>query len=490
MVDSEREPYWLEDFPEFFDPPQKDQEVWDEIRGRGVLDYHHNGFNREFSNVLGHFIYSKDGHKITNARELHVWLNSPANKKKLGFQHFTFSPSLTNISLTSSRGLRPGFRDTEMDLWRYQGSEQQLKRRAKKGFISDEIEEIFNPDESPLQLLEFNSICKFLGRKSKLSEEVRIKEDNYSEEIRRFLETGWLQKDYKISQNAKALLLKNQPVCCSCADSCFTERCPCRQKTRLGAEDWNRKTLDSARKISDESLNGYDRHGLLHELLPAGIYECGKNCTCDPTKCTQRISQKGLTQQVEVRRTVKQDEYDCGMAVYAMSPVPKGTFITRYLGELITKDEEKMREDEAKEKAQHEENRNGNFGFNPESAAHKRVSYNCDLSSSYKPGALTNQESFDLVVDAMNYGNLGRFFNHRCKYPNLFVQLILVDQTPYFAFFVKDVIKSNIVSDQFDDFIGTGSQLTWNYGPQYSDKDQQVRMFGQYCQCEDCMDED
>ena len=160
MVDSEREPYWLEDFPEFFDPPQKDQEVWDEIRGRGVLDYQHNGFNREFSNVLGHFIYSKDGHKITNARELHVWLNSPANKKKLGFQHFTFSPSLTNISLTSSRGLRPGFRDTEMDLWRYQGSEQQLKRRAKKGLISDEIEEIFNPDESPLQLLEFNSICK------------------------------------------------------------------------------------------------------------------------------------------------------------------------------------------------------------------------------------------------------------------------------------------------------------------------------------------
>ena len=157
---SDREPYWLEDFPEYFDPPQSLEDQWNEIRGRAVLDYQNNGFRREFSNDHGHFIYSKDGERITNPKELQVWLNSPANKKKLGFQHFTFSSYLANSSLTSSRGVRPSFKDTEMDLWRYQGSEKKLKKRAKKGFIADKIEEIFIPDESTLKLTQFNSICK------------------------------------------------------------------------------------------------------------------------------------------------------------------------------------------------------------------------------------------------------------------------------------------------------------------------------------------
>ena len=170
MVESEREPYWLEDYPDFFDPPQTQEEILNEIRGRAVLDYQHNGFKREYSNDLGHFIYSKDGHKITNAEELQDWLNSPANKPrkyhygrkeaKLGMQHFTFSGQIDNTSLTSSRGLRPSFKDTETDLWRYKGSERKLKRRAKKGFIPDRIEEIYIPEESALKLDEFNSICK------------------------------------------------------------------------------------------------------------------------------------------------------------------------------------------------------------------------------------------------------------------------------------------------------------------------------------------
>ena len=170
MVESDRDPYWLEDHPEYFDPPQTKDEVMNEIRGRAILDYQHNGFKREYSNDLGHFIYSKDGQKITNAEELQEWLDSPANKpmkydygdkeQKLGFQHFTFSRQIENTSLTSSRGLRPSFKDTETELWRYKGSEQNLKRRVKKGFIPERIEEIDIPDESNLKLVEFNSICK------------------------------------------------------------------------------------------------------------------------------------------------------------------------------------------------------------------------------------------------------------------------------------------------------------------------------------------
>ena len=141
-------------------------------------------------------------------------------------------------------------------------------------------------------------------------------------------------------------------------------------------------------------------------------------------------------------------------------------------GELITKDEEKVRQDQAKEKAKQEANRNGIFQsiWNiAETAAINRVAYNFDLPSSFKPGNYTGleTENFDLVIDSMNFGNLGRFFNHRCVYPNLFMQRIVIDKTPYLALFANNCIKSNIVSDQFDEFIGTGSQLTWNYGPQY-----------------------
>ena len=172
-----------------------------------------------------------------------------------------------------------------------------------------------------------------LGRISASSnEEDRKKEEKNSEDVQKFLQTQWLEEDYKISRGAKALLEKNEQVCCDCTDDCFTARCRCRQKTRLGVEDYNKKTLDPAKQITAENVSGYDRQGLLHDYLPSGIYECGKNCKCNARKCTQRVSQKGLTQQVEVRRTVKIDEVDCGMSVYAMSPIPKGSFITRYLG--------------------------------------------------------------------------------------------------------------------------------------------------------------
>merc|ERR1719192_919517 len=132
------------------------------------------------------------------------------------------------------------------------------------------------------------------------------------------------------------------------------------------------------------------------------------------------------------------------MSVYAMSPIPPGTYIARYLGELITKEEEEQRQNEAKDKALSEEHKKGNFSYRSELAATQRVVYNFDLSSTYKPGSHTNTDSTDIVIDAMNYGNLGRYFNHRCKYPNLFMQRIIVNQTPYMALFVQpaSMIKS------------------------------------------------
>ena len=110
--------------------------------------------------MTGGFIYSKDGIVITNAQKLRDWLNSEANKKKLGLQHFTFNRQIDNSSLTAYRGNRPSFLATEEELWRYEGTEKRIKLRKKKEFIPDRIVEIEIPEESKLKLTQFNSMCK------------------------------------------------------------------------------------------------------------------------------------------------------------------------------------------------------------------------------------------------------------------------------------------------------------------------------------------
>ena len=74
-------------------------------------------------------------------------------------------------------------------------------------------------------------------------------------------------------------------------------------------------------------------------------------------------------------------------------------------------------------------------------------------------GGSIGQNKF--VIDASDYGNLGRFFNHQCGAageddgPNMFQQTVYSDiqdiRQPYLAFFAaRDIYK--------------GEELTWNYG--------------------------
>mmetsp|Transcript_36561 Transcript_36561/g.73324 ORF Transcript_36561/g.73324 Transcript_36561/m.73324 type:complete len:122 (-) Transcript_36561:48-413(-) len=78
----------------------------------------------------------------------------------------------------------------------------------------------------------------------------------------------------------------------------------------------------------------------------------------------------------------------------------------------------------------------------------------------------------DTVIDALKYGNVGRFLNHRCDEGNLTKQLVLVDTLEprlcRVAFFATD-------------FIPRMTELTYDYG--WSRPQQSGRKHRMHCCC-------
>lgn len=61
-----------------------------------------------------------------------------------------------------------------------------------------------------------------------------------------------------------------------------------------------------------------------------GIVECGPHCACNVDKCMNRVVQRGLQLKLEVFQTRNK-----GRGVRTTTDLPKGTFISIYVGELI-----------------------------------------------------------------------------------------------------------------------------------------------------------
>ena len=88
-----------------------------------------------------------------------------------------------------------------------------------------------------------------------------------------------------------------------------------------------------------------------------------------------------------------------GFGVVALSPLKKGTFICEYVGEVISHDDYKIR------KARHRD--------------------------AYIIGLGTNN-----FVDAFQYGNISRFFNHSCR-PNAVAEECTVHGKRRIAFMLE-----------------------------------------------------
>ncbi|MED6156656.1 hypothetical protein PIB30_016393 [Stylosanthes scabra] len=183
------------------------------------------------------------------------------------------------------------------------------------------------------------------------------------------------------------------PEGCDCVETCSeSENCSC-----------------AAKNGGDIPFN---HDGAIVELKSL-VYECGVSCKCPPT-CHNRVSQHGVKLQLEIFKTDSR-----GWGVRSLNSIPSGSFICEYLGELLG-------EDEAEERVDNDEYL-FDIGNNNQSSLAL-----WDELSVVMPDAHSNPcceevvEDGGFTIDALHYGNVGRFINHSCS-PNLYAQNVLYD---------------------------------------------------------------
>jgi hypothetical protein len=144
-----------------------------------------------------------------------------------------------------------------------------------------------------------------------------------------------------------------------------------------------------------------------------------------------------------------------GWGVKTLSSIPKGTFITTYIGQLLT-DEHVAGITRILHSLKHARSDIVNNL--------RYLVYLSDIVSSKCPNL---PKTSIIVSDASKSGNFARFFNHSCD-PNMFAQYIFVDshdmRLPEVGFFtrrdikeeeVRNISKNIFIKCIFRSFVGT-----------------------------------
>lgn len=102
---------------------------------------------------------------------------------------------------------------------------------------------------------------------------------------------------------------------------------------------------------SEEKRFAYDKDGLIHHPPGTAIIECNNKCGCGKT-CPNRVVQRGRRMPLEIFKTQKKGWGNIIrvawliLGVRTCRPIPKGMFICRYVGEVITEAEAERRGEE------------------------------------------------------------------------------------------------------------------------------------------------
>ncbi|XP_044016079.1 histone-lysine N-methyltransferase SUV39H2-like isoform X1 [Aphidius gifuensis] len=154
--------------------------------------------------------------------------------------------------------------------------------------------------------------------------------------------------------------------------------------------------------------------------VPPGtpIYECNKRCKCPPD-CKNRVVQRGSTVSLCIFRTSN----GRGWGVKTIKFIKKGTFITQYVGEVITNEEAERRGKEY-------------------DAAGRTYLFDLDYNEV--------GEQCPYTVDAATYGNISHFINHSCE-PNSAVYGVWIDcldpNLPKLALFAtRDIYRNEEIT--------------------------------------------
>ncbi|XP_047134879.1 histone-lysine N-methyltransferase EHMT2 isoform X1 [Hydra vulgaris] len=187
-------------------------------------------------------------------------------------------------------------------------------------------------------------------------------------------------------------------------------------------------------KLSENQKLWYTEDGkidisIFEEESPV-LFECTPLCSCWNI-CPNRLVQKGIPFPLQVIKTTNK-----GWGLRTLNPIPLGSFILSYVGELITDEEA--------------ERRNADTYL-----------FNLDLKTS---GDEPN------CMDALRYGNCGRFINHSCDANVRAIKLFTSHRDvscPEIAFFAYKDIKAY-------------EELCFNYGDSFWDV--KIRD-GMFCKC-------
>ncbi|KAK9059180.1 hypothetical protein SSX86_021799 [Deinandra increscens subsp. villosa] len=185
--------------------------------------------------------------------------------------------------------------------------------------------------------------------------------------------------------------------------------------TKIMYPDWYKPILPegcdcvgrcSEKKCSCAAKNGgeipYNHSGAIVEAKPL-VYECGPACRCSRS-CYNRVTQHGMKIHLEIFKTESR-----GWGVRSLSSISSGSFICEYIGELL--------EDREAEKLTGNDEYLFDIGQNYT---------DCSLNPDTKLGE-TVKTTDGFTIDALKYGNVGRFINHSCS-PNLYAQNVVYDE--------------------------------------------------------------
>lgn len=151
----------------------------------------------------------------------------------------------------------------------------------------------------------------------------------------------------------------------------------------------------------------YDMNGVL--IKGKGlIYECGPLCSC-PQSCSNRVTQKGMRNQLEVFRSPETD-----WGVRPLDLIPAGSFICEFTGVVLTKNEADLMTDSCL--------------IDPSSFPARWLQWG-DLSAvfpEYVPPDFPPLPELNYSMDVTKLRNVACYLTHS-RSPNVFLQYVLFD---------------------------------------------------------------
>ncbi|XP_017699460.2 histone-lysine N-methyltransferase family member SUVH9-like [Phoenix dactylifera] len=153
----------------------------------------------------------------------------------------------------------------------------------------------------------------------------------------------------------------------------------------------------------------YDGNGLLLKGKPL-IYECGTLCQC-PMSCRNRVSQKGVRNQLEVFRS-----RETGWGVRSLDFIRAGAFVCEFSGVVLTKEQLEIFKI------------GGDGLIHPSRFPGRWMQWGdiSDVFPDYTPPSFPSLPELSFSIDVSRMRNAACYLSHSCS-PNVFVQFVLYD---------------------------------------------------------------